>query len=332
MRCGVGDIKWVLIYYSGMSTPTLVICGSIAIDRIMNFSGRYRDLVQPDKLHVLSLSVLLKALEDSPGGVAANITTNLALLGEKPVLLGSVGPDAKEYIAKLSALGIDTSHIHTSKLPTASFNVITDSEDSQVGGFYQGAMGDADSLSFKPWQGKDALVMVSAHNPEAMNRQVAETSKYGLRLVYDPGQQVVDEATDLKAGIEAAELIFVNDYEFSTLCQKTDITAQDLKARVPLVITTLGKHGSVIEGKNVDMPINIDAAKPKQVVDPTGAGDAYRAGFLYGYLRQWDLRTCGQLGAVVASFIVEQHGTQQAFTPAHIKQRYQDNFKQGIEL
>lgn len=315
-----------------MKHPQLVICGSIAIDRIMNFSGRYRDLIQPDKLHVLSLSTLLDKLEDSPGGVAANIATNMALLGEKPVLLGSVGTDAKAYIEKLQALGIDTSFVFVSKLPTASFNVITDSEDSQVGGFYQGAMGDADSLSFKPWQRKNILAMVSAHNPEAMNRQVGECVKLGIRLVYDPGQQVVDEATDLTAGVGAAELIFVNDYECSLLCQKTDMTPQALKAKVPLLITTLGKHGSVIEGQSIDRAINIDAAKPSQVVDPTGAGDGYRAGFLYGYARQWDLRTCGQLGAVIASFIVEQHGTQVTFSITDVKKRYHDNFKEEIKL
>src|SRR3954466_11490325 len=131
-----------------MDKPQIIICGSIAIDRIMNFSGRYRDLIKPDKLHVLSLSTLLDKLEDSPGGVGANIASSLARLGGRPVLLGSVGHDAKEYIKQLASLGIDTSHVHFSRLATASFNVITDSEDSQVGGFYPGAMSDSDSLTF----------------------------------------------------------------------------------------------------------------------------------------------------------------------------------------
>src|SRR5512146_1758383 len=161
------------------SKPQLIVCGSIAIDRIMNFSGRYRELVKPDKLHVLSLSVLLDKLEDTPGGIGANIAANLARLGEKPVLLGSAGQDAKSYMEELSGLGIDTSHVHFSRLATASFNVITDSEDSQVGGFYQGAMSDSDSLSLKPWQGQNALAVIAAHNPAAMNRQVRECQQYG---------------------------------------------------------------------------------------------------------------------------------------------------------
>src|ERR1700722_18630599 len=131
-----------------MSKPQLVICGSIAIDRIMNFNGLYRDLIKPDKLHALSLSPLLNSLENSTGGVGANIAFNLAQLGEHPILLGSVGSDAKDYMKRLQATGIDTSHVHFSQLPTSSFNVITDSEGSQVGGFYQGAMSDSGSVSF----------------------------------------------------------------------------------------------------------------------------------------------------------------------------------------
>jgi len=310
----------------------VIVCGSVAIDRIMNFKGRYRDLVQPDKLHALSLSVLLDKLEDSPGGIAANITANLARLGERPVLLASAGHDAEAYIKELGGLGIDTSHVHFSKLPTASFNVITDNEDSQVGGFYQGAMSDSEPLSFMPWQGQDVLAVVSAHNPGGMNRQVGECKKYDLRLVYDPGQQTADAATDLAAGVAAAELLVVNDYELGLLCQKLNTTPDKLKGQVPVLITTLGKDGSVIEGHKVASPLQIGIAKPSAVADPTGAGDGWRAGFLYGYLRQWDLLKAGQLGATVASFIVEQHGTQAEFSKQDIINRYRENFNEEIEL
>ncbi len=315
-----------------MSQPTLVICGSIAIDRIMNFSGLYRDLIKPDKLHVLSLSVLLDKLEDSRGGIGANIASNLAQLGEKPVLLGSVGKDARAYIDDLKNLGVDTSHVHYSRLPTASFNVFTDAEDSQVGGFYPGAMSDAEALSFTSWQDRDVVALICAHDPTAMSRQVAECQQFGLRLVYDPGQQVSDPTTDLAAGVATAEALFVNDYERSVLCERLSMKTEELAAKLPVIITTLGKDGSIIEGNKLDSSLKIGIAKPLEVVDPTGAGDAYRAGFLYGYLRQWDLRICGQLGAVMASFIVEQNGTQRSISRSEITKRYQHNFNEEVVL
>jgi adenosine kinase len=316
-----------------MNNPRLIVCGSIALDRIMDFSGRYRDLIRPDKLHVLSLSVLLDKMEETPGGVAANIAHSIAQLGERPVLLGSVGPDAFAYMKELKAAGIDTAHVHTSQLPTASFNVMTDSEDNQIGGFYPGAMSDSKSLSLKPWSGQDVLVCVSAHDPAAMRAQVRECEQYGLRLVYDPGQQVNNSpAEDLKAGVEAAEVLIANDYELGALCEKTGLNADDIKAKVPVVVTTLGKDGSVIEGAKVKKPIKVAACAPAKTADPTGAGDAYRAGFLYGYLRQWHLLECGQLGSAAASYIIERHGTQARLSKKDITERYSKTFNQEVEL
>lgn len=316
-----------------MPAPIPILCGSVALDRIMNFSGSYEDLIRPDKLHVLSVSVLLDKLEETRGGVAANIAHNLASLGEKPVLMGSVGPDADGYIKDMAAEGIDTSLVHVSDKPTASFNVMTDRDDNQVGGFYPGAMSDSAALSLRPWAGKDVLVCVSAHDPAAMRRQVDECRELGLRLVYDPGQQVTNcPGDDLRAGVEAAEVLVVNDYELDVLCDKIGAEPQVLKARIPVVITTLGRRGSVIEGTRHPAPISIPAPKPAQLTDPTGAGDAYRAGFLYGYLRQWQLPACGRLGAIMASFIIEQHGTQVQLSIDAVKERYQKAFKEDISL
>ncbi len=314
-----------------MAKPQLILCGSIAIDRIMNFSGRYKDLIQPDKLHVLSLSVLLEKMEDTKGGVAANIAHSLAMLGEQPLLYGSVGKDARLYIEELSKAGVDTNYVHFSELPTASFNVMTDLDDNQVGGFYPGAMANSASLTLKPWAGQNAFVCVSAHDPAVMRRQTEECGEHKIRLMYDPGQQVSNiSGDDLRVGIDAAEVLVVNDYELGILCRKTSMSEVDVKAKVPLVITTYGKAGSQIEGTSVATPLKIAIAKPDKVVDPTGAGDAFRAGFLYGYLRQWELQTCGQLGSTLASMIIEQHGTQRTFDRDDVKQRYEVNFNQEI--
>jgi adenosine kinase len=166
-----------------------------------------------------------------------------------------------------------------------------------------------------------------------MRTQVAECQRFGLRHAYDPGQQVSNiSGDDLRAGIQAAEVLIVNDYELGVLSDKTGLSSADLKSQIPIVITTLGKDGSVIEGSSVKTPIKVATAKPDKLIDPTGAGDGYRAGFLYGYLRQWELPTCGQLGSVVASFIIEHHGTQPEFTKQAIKQRYQDTFNQELRL
>lgn len=310
----------------------LIISGSIAIDRIMSFKGRYKDLIKADKLHVLSLSIFLNELKNTHGGVGANITYNLAILGEQPILIGSVGHDAKEYIDKLSKLNIDTSNINFSNLNTASFNVITDQDDNQIGGFYPGAMFDNQMLSFQKFKNESALFIVSPDDPKLMNKLVFECALNQLRLFYDFGQQVSNSpADDLLAGVKAAEIIIANDYEMSVLCDKIKYSIEQVKQTVPICITTLGDKGSIIEGKNVPIPIQINPAKPKSVLDPTGAGDAYRAGFLYGFSRGADLQICGQIGSLAAVYAVETQGTQEHFfTLEEFKSRYFNNFNQQL--
>ena len=316
-----------------MGKPQIIVSGSIAIDRIMTFKGHYRDLIEPAKLHVLSVSVLVESAETAQGGIGANISHNLAGLGEKPVLLGSVGEDAREYVNDLESRGIDTSSVHFSKLGTASFNVLNDAEGNQVGGFYPGAMSDADSLTFKPWAGQDALFWVAAHDPIAMRRQTDECAAGKLRLGYDPGQQVSNvTGDDLKAGIEAAEILMINEYELEVVLSKTGLTVEELRAKVPIFITTKGEKGSEIAGTKVDTPLQIASVAPSSLVDPGGAGDAYRGGFLYGYLRQWDLTKCGQLGAVLASLVIEQMGPQIKISPVAIAERYKSKFNEEITL
>lgn len=311
----------------------LVISGSIAIDRIMNFSGRYHELIESSKLDVLSVSVLVDSLHEAHGGTGANIAYNLARLGEQPTLLGSAGQNGQEYIQRLSQHGVNTESVHISQLPTASFNVLTDSGDNQVGGFYPGAMSDADSLSFAPFKDDDYFFCISAHDPQAMRRQIDECATHQLRMMYDLGQQVSNVPTeDIQAGIATCEVLIMNDYEQSVLLSKTGMTVEELQATVPVLIATHGKDGSVISGTKLAEPVMIGSAKPSEIADPTGAGDAYRAGFLYGYLRQWDYKQCGQLGSVVASFVLEQAGTQVELNLDAIRERYQATYNEEIAL
>jgi adenosine kinase len=298
----------------------------------MNFTGSYADHIQPEKLTSLSISIFLDKLVDAYGGVGANIAYSLALLGEEPVLLGSVGKDGLLYMEKLARHGVNIAHIFESELPTASFNVITDSDQNQVGGFYPGAMFDSDALSFKPWKDKNPIVVVSPHDPKAMKRQVQECKKWGLRLCYDIGQQVSNlPGEDMREGLEVAEILILNDYELTVFSKKTGVSIENIKKRVPLVVTTLGKDGSVLEGSSISKPIRVGIVKPKQVADPTGAGDAFRSGFLYGLARNWPLKACAQLGAVCGTYAIEETGTQtHFFTPESITKRYERSFKEPL--
>lgn len=277
----------------------------------MNFGGKYSDLIQPDKLHVLSLSILIDKLTNSRGGTAANIAYNSALLGEKPILLGSIGEDAKEYMKDLGNLGVTIDYVHVSDLPTPTFTVLTDSTDNQVGGFYPGAMSDISKLTLEPWYGKKVLVVISANDPTGMDQLVKECIEHDLDYVYDLGQQVTNITVEqMKLGLSKAKILFVNDYELGTVISRTSYSEEQLNSMIPLIVTTLGAEGTKITGTSVPSPITAPALKDVKPVDPTGAGDSYRAGFLYGYLRNWELTQCAQLGSTIATYTIEKHGTQ----------------------
>lgn len=309
-----------------MSAPRpIVLTGSIAIDRIMSFGGSYADHLHAEHLDSVSVSIFLDSMQDTHGGVAANIAYTLSLLGNEPYLLGSVGPDGLMYMEQLARRGINIGHMHESILPTASFSVITDKDQNQIGGFYPGAMFDSDTLSLAPWRGQDPLVVISPHDPKAMRRQVAEAVDMGFSVCYDIGQQVSNApAEDILAGIAAAEILILNDYELNVLSKRTNMDVADIRAQVPVVITTFGPEGSHIDGASVQNPFSIGVATPTGVTDPTGAGDAYRAGLCYGYAHGWSFQESAQLGATCASFAVETLGTQtHTFDHSTLTERYQ---------
>lgn len=306
----------------------LVISGSIAIDRIMGFDGKYSNLIKPDHIDVLSISVLLNDMVVARGGVAANIAYTLALLEEKAILMGSVGPDAAEYLQLLADSGIDVSYVKRSMFPTATFTVFTDAENNQVGGFYPGAMADDKERSLAQFKDEKILVVISPDDPDTMDFLVTQCIVYNLPFLYDCGQQVTNSSGEsLKKGVLGAEVLIVNEYELALLSEKIHMTIEEIKAHVPICITTLGEKGSVIEGARVAEPINIPIVSPTQIADPTGAGDAYRAGFLYGYVRRLNLKTCGQLGALTAAYALENKGTQEhSYSKNDFLDRYKDIF------
>jgi adenosine kinase len=267
------------------------------------------------------------------GGIATNIAYNLALLGERPRIMATVGQDFSDYRQWLEDNGIDTSSIV--EIPnefTASFFVSTDKEQNQIASFYTGAMAHAHTLSFKDHANGARMAVISPNDPGAMVMYARECIDLGIPYIYDPSQQIIRlEGEDLKAGVLGAQITIVNDYEFEMLKNKTGWTEDEARAAAGVLIVTRGEDGSTIY--LTDRIVQIPAVKPKSQADPTGVGDAYRGGLLKGLLHGLDWETCGRLGALAATFALEEHGTQNhRYTLAEFLQRYQENFGTAPEF
>ncbi len=288
----------------------IVITGSIAYDYLMSFPGNFLEHVKPDKLQKLSLSFLVDEMRRQRGGCAANIAFSLGLLGERPRVMGTVGQDFGEYRAWLEAHGVDTAAIVT--IPdvfTASFFATTDQVQNQIASFYTGAMAHARELSFHDLDRPVDLTIISPNDPEAMLKYPAECKELGIPYIYDPSQQIVRMSGDaLRAGVEGADILIVNDYEFEMLKERAEMTADEIRAAVTrAVIVTRGEQGSVIwAGEEIAVP----AVPPEQVLDPTGVGDAFRAGLIKGLALGMSWETAGRIGSLAATYVLETHGPQ----------------------
>jgi adenosine kinase len=306
----------------------IVLTGSVAFDYLMTFPGYFRDHILPDKLDSISLSFLVTSLDRRRGGVAPNIAYTMALLGERSHIMATVGEDFEEYRHWLESKGIDTSGMKV--VPgvfTASFFCNTDRSNAQIASFYPGAMGYAAQLSFHQWQGvRPDLVVISPNDPGAMTQYVKECRALGIPSLYDPSQQIVRmTGEELRPGIEGAFALFVNDYEFGLVQKMTGMSAADILAHVRLLVVTRGKQGSTIYAGGQEYTIPV--VPPERIADPTGVGDAFRGGFLTGYAHGWDWETCGRMGALAATYCLEQSGTQShSYTPAEFVARYQKHF------
>lgn len=307
--------------------PSVVVSASLAYDRIMTFPGSFKEHILPDKAHVLSVSFLLDSLRLLRGGVAGNIAYNLALLGERPAVVGAAGADFAEYRAAFERLGIDTSCVlDVAGEPTASAFMMTDLDDNQIAAFYPGASVHAAGMSVRDLAVHARYGLVGATTPDAMRKHAAEFAAMGCPYVYDPSQQIVAlPPEDLLAGIEPAAVLVGNDYEYAMIAQKTGLSLDELAVRVPIVAITYGERGS--ELRRGAQAVAIPAAPPRQLADPTGAGDAYRAGLLKGLLLGLDLEITGRIAALAATYAIEQHGTQEHnYTPAEFVARFDAAF------
>ena len=319
----------------------VVVTGSLGYDYIMDFPGRFADRIMADNIHKISLSFLVDKLSKQFGGTAGNIAYTLKLFGVEPFILSAAGNDFAPYKKFLISKRISTTHIKEYKdVSTGSYFVITDKDDNQIGSFYAGAMKYAKELSLalkgltlsgkvRPYEN---FIVIAPNDPTAMKQYVKDCRKKSLPYLYDPAFQIDNFTPDeLREGIEGAKILIGNDYEIDLIQDKLGITHEDLRVCGPIVITTLGPKGSIVETRYES--IGIKPAKPKNTSDPTGAGDAYRAGFLAGYLRKFDLGVCGQMGSVAAVYTVEQYGTQtHSFTNKEFIARYRENYGQAITL
>lgn len=308
---------------------TILVAGSLAYDYIMDFPGHFKDHILPEKLHCINISFLVDKLKKQRGGCAANIAYTLALLGERPRIVAAAGRDFSEYGEWLAAQGVDISAIYTLEDEvTATCFITTDKSDNQITGFYVGAMPRAREISLKEKAGSDAkLCVIAPDDPEAMLRHAREAREAGIPFLYDPSFQVTAmEGEHIWQGVVGARALILNDYEFAVFCEKTGKGMDEILKEVELVVVTLGEKGCRIQTRDGQLH-EVPAAKVHEVVDPTGAGDAFRGGFVAGLMRGLPLNICGQMGGVSAAYAVERYGTQNhAYTRQEYLERYQANF------
>lgn len=307
----------------------ITVTGSLAFDLIMDYPGRFSDHIMPDKIHQINLSFLVTTLKKQRGGTAGNIAYNLALLKMPVSVLGMVGTDFLDYGRFLNEAGVDISQIKTAENNlTSSAFIMTDIADNQITAFYPGAMEYASKLSLA--KGSSDFVVISPNNPKAMVNFSSQCQNLGIPYMLDPGMQLPAlNFEDLKIMLKGAVILIGNDYEISLLKEKLSLDNAQLLNEVEILITTLGEKGSTIQTKQEDLTIK--AGKVNHAVDPTGAGDAYRAGFLAGWSKKLDLKTCGQMGGVASCFAVEKYGTtSHTFSLEEFKTRYKENFGEDL--
>ena len=293
----------------------IVVTGSIATDHLMTFPGRFADSIVLDKLDKISLSFLVDELEVRRGGVAANIAFGMGVLGLSPILVGAVGPDFADYRSWLQRHGVDTESVHVSEVRhTARFVCTTDEHANQIATFYAGAMQEARDIELGPVVervGNVDLVLIGANDPEAMMRHTEECRYRRIPFAADPSQQLARmHGDEIRQLVDGAAYLFTNEYEAALTEQKTGWSSDEILDRVGTRVTTLGPSGVRIERKGEDM-IQVPTPKETHKADPTGVGDAFRAGFLAGLAWGLPLQRCAQVGSLLATHVIESVGTQE---------------------
>ena len=309
--------------------PTL-ICGSLAFDTIMVFPDRFKNYILPDQIHILNVCFVNPELRREFGGCAGNIAYNLKLLGGDPLPMGTVGKDFSDYRQRLVALGISDEHIlEIPELYSAQCSITTDQDNNQITAFHPGAMGEAHRNSVATANGV-SLGIVAPDGKEAMIQHAHDFAAESIPFMFDPGQNLPLFSNDeLMTFLDQATWCVMNDYESQLMMNTTGESINTLAQQVDALIVTRGGEGSVVytDGDEIEIPtVNVD-----QAIDPTGCGDAYRAGLLLGLEKGWDWQTSGRVGSLIGAIKVQQEGTQNhQFSIDECAQQYETNFKRAL--
>jgi adenosine kinase len=311
----------------------ILLTGSVAYDYLMTFPGLFKEQILPERLASISLSFLVDSMSKQRGGVAPNIAYSMALLGERPRVMATVGEDFGDYRAWLDSKGVDTSLMKVVPgLFTASFFATTDQDSAQIASFYPGAMDVASTQSLKELDHKPDLVIVSPNAPDAMMKFPAECRELGIKYLYDPSQQVLRlEGNELARDMEGAYFLFCNDYEYGLISKKTGWELKQMLEHVKVLVITRGKDGADLYTD--DKEVHIPTVPEDEIIDPTGVGDAFRGGFLAGYAHGFDWTLCGEIGSLAAVYCLEQRGPQShTYTCKEFVERFRKHFEDKGKL
>jgi len=311
-----------------MKKNKILVLGSIAFDHIMEFPGFFKEHIVADKLDTLNISFLADSFTRMRGGTAPNIAYSMALLDLNPAIVGTCGKDFAEYKNWLENNHVDTSYIKVLEDDyTASCFITTDKAHNQITVFYPGAMSRDPEISLKELDLEGVqMAVIAPTEPQAMAKWASECAELGIPYLYDPGMQIPRLPEDvLISGIKGAKIVIFNEYEYAMLSEKTKLTYDDILKSVDLFVVTLGENGSVLRTKTETAVVA--AAKAYNVVDPTGCGDAYRAGLLKGYFEGASIETAGKYASISAVYAVEHKGaTEHKYTMEEFYERYRLNY------
>ncbi len=304
------------------------VAGSVGLDHLMTFSGKFTDSFVAGSLEKVSLSFLVDSLDVRRGGCAANICYGMGVLGLNPVLIAAVGKDWADYEAWLSRHGVDTSHaLVSTSLYTAHFMVTTDDDLNQIASFFPGAMSEARNIELAPIMDKTGrfdIVVISPDDPEAMLRHSEVCRQEGIAFAADPSQQMARMSGDeIKLLIDGAAYLFLNEYELALAMQKTGWSDREILEHVKVRVVTLGSNGAKVESAAGEF-VQVGVPKEKSKTDPTGVGDSFRSGFIAGLAWGLNHERCAQLGSLIATYVIETMGTQEyRFTSAEFLARFE---------